>query len=207
MSNTLNDTVALILCGGYSSRMGVDKGLKETNGTPWAQQLHQQLSAIRLTTYLSVRPDQTDAYHQRLPDIPLITDEVLTGINGPLRGILSAHRQFTNKHLLLVPCDMPLLVKGVFALWMKTFQEQGKTVISRTEKRFQPLCGIYHQLGLFQLDELYQQQKLVDQSMHDILDNYLQPYYLDILGDMVAMYQNLNTPQDKGQGFSSYAAL
>ncbi len=176
--------------------MGTDKGLKEADGTPWAQQLYQRLSAIGFTTYFSVRPDQTDAYHQRLPDIPLITDEVLTGINGPLRGILSAHRKFTGQHLLLVPCDMPLLSEDVFALWLKTFQEQGKTVISCTEKCHQPLCGIYHQMGLSYLDELYQQQRLVDQSMHAILDNYLQPDYLDIPAKMKPMYKNFNTPQD-----------
>ncbi|MEO0330913.1 MAG: NTP transferase domain-containing protein, partial [Bacteroidota bacterium] len=95
------------------------------------------------------------------------------------------------------PCDMPLLSEDVFALWLKTFQEQGKAVISRSEKRHQPLCGIYHQSGLSHLDELYQQQRLVDQSMHAILDNYLQPHYLDIPAEMMPMYKNFNTPQDE----------
>ena len=164
---------ALVLCGGLSSRMGTDKGLKEDEGTPWAQQLYSRLSELGISTYLSVRPDQQSGYSRRMPDIPLLVDEVLTEINGPLRGLLSAHRFLPQHHWLLTPCDVPRLGVDVFSYWVSTFQQQHppfEAVISRTEKRLQPVCGIYSQEGLDSLNTLYQQGRLANQSMHSIVE-------------------------------------
>lgn len=180
--------------------MGTDKGLKEEGEIPWAQQLYNHLSKLSVPTYLSVRSDQRAAYSRRMPDIPLITDQVLTGINGPLRGIISAHRAIPQPHLLVVPCDMPRLTARVFDLWIHTFQEQHPphtALVCRTEERLQPLCGIYSQVGLASLDSLYQQSRLTDQSMYGIVENHLDSFFLDVPSEMISLYKNFNTPQDE----------
>ncbi|WKN45247.1 molybdenum cofactor guanylyltransferase [Tunicatimonas pelagia] len=199
MNVSKQDIVALILCGGFSSRMGTDKGLKEEGEIPWAQQLYNQLSELKLPTYLSVRSDQQAAYASRLPDISLITDEVLTGINGPLRGMISAHRVFPQQHLLVAPCDTPRLTAEAFDLWIDTFQQQNQphtAVVCRTGKQMQPLCGIYSQTGLANLDNLYQQGRLTDQSMYAVVEHHLNSFFLDVPNEMISLYKNFNTPQD-----------
>nr|WKN38373.1 molybdenum cofactor guanylyltransferase [Tunicatimonas sp. TK19036] len=195
------DTIsALILCGGLSSRMGTDKGLKEEQGTPWAQQLYNRLSESGITTYLSVRPDQQSSYTRRMPDIPHIVDEVLTEINGPLRGLLSAHRFRPQQHWLLTPCDVPRLSTEVFTYWISTFQQQypqSNAVISHTEQRLQPVCGIYSQEALSTLNTLYQQGRLANQSMHAIVEDNLNSYLMEIPAEMASQYKNFNTPHDE----------
>ncbi|MEQ9443862.1 MAG: molybdenum cofactor guanylyltransferase [Cyclobacteriaceae bacterium] len=191
---------ALVLCGGLSSRMGTDKGLKEDKGTPWAQQLYNRLSELGIQTYLSVRPDQQDSYARRMPDIPLIVDEILTEINGPLRGILSAHRFLPQQHLLLTPCDVPRLGNEVFTYWINTFQQQHPqyaAVISQTAGRLQPVCGIYAQEGLDTLNTLYQQGRLANQSMHSIVEDHLSSYIMEVPSEMTGQYKNFNTPHDE----------
>ncbi len=188
---------ALILCGGLSSRMGTDKGLKEDRGIPWAQLLYNCLSSLNIPTFLSVRLEQQELYSQRLPNIPLVVDGSLKQINGPVRGIISAHRKIPQQHLLVVPCDMPRLNVKAFTLWLEEFRKRYATVISRAEQRIQPLCSIYRNEDLTQLDNLYQQRRLTDQSMNAIVKNHLRAHFLDIPEAIVAQYKNFNTPEDE----------
>ncbi len=197
MNRYSTDISALILCGGLSSRMGADKGLKENNGKPWAQLLNDCLINLSIPTFLSVRPEQQEFYSQRMPNIPLIIDKNLQQINGPVRGMISAHVQIPEQHLLVVPCDMPRLNERSFTLWIEEFRRHQTTVISRTEQRTQPLCGIYRREDITQLSKLYQQRKLNDQSMYAIIENHLRTHFVDVPEAFISQYKNYNTPQDE----------
>ena len=197
MNRSGKDISALILCGGRSTRMGSDKGLKEDQRIPRAQQLYKRLADLNIPAYLSVRSEQIQPYRQRMPGIPLISDDALQDINGPLRGIISAHRKMLHDSLLVVPCDMPLLDEKVFAYWVKEFEQSDATVISRTGTYPQPLCGIYHRTDLAQLDELYQCRELTDRSMNWVTNHILSTHFMDIPEAMIPQFKNINTPQDE----------
>lgn len=98
------DVFGLVLAGGYSRRMGHDKGLLDYHGKPQREYIFEQLKLLCSRVYMSIRPGQEAA----LPEgMPFILDE--NTYRGPFNGLLSAHHQFPNAAWLVVACDLPLM--------------------------------------------------------------------------------------------------
>lgn len=98
--------VGLILCGGYSSRMGSDKGLLITEGKTWVQRRMESLSPFVERSLISVRKEQRHSYSEINSSFEFAED--LYQNQGPISGILSAHLSDTTVDYLVVACDMPL---------------------------------------------------------------------------------------------------
>lgn len=192
--------IAVILSGGRSTRMGEDKGLIQDHGVSWVEKLQHQLRYLGISVYISVNALQQVPYQSRLPAASkLIVDDPLEGVNGPLKGILSAHHMHPQLHILFLPADMPLLNAPVFDLWLKCFDKyypQYHIFISRTAERLQPLCGIYSREGLQILDTLYQKGQLQNQSMHAVTEHPLRSFHITIPDSLVPLFKNFNTPED-----------
>ena len=91
----------LILAGGGSSRMGMDKAELRLQGVSLLQHARELLRSIGAAKIHVVgRPDEPDG----LPD-----DEPL---GGPARAIVSAARRLEGGVILVIPVDMPLLNAG-----------------------------------------------------------------------------------------------
>lgn len=88
----------LILAGGMSTRMGMDKGQIEYHGLPQVDYLLQELSSLGIDTYVSCRPDQYEDY-KRIPD-------AFVGL-GPYGGLLSAFQHDPDAAWLVLACDLP----------------------------------------------------------------------------------------------------
>lgn len=191
--------VAVILSGGRSTRMGEDKGLIQDQGVSWVGKLQHNLNFLEIPAYVSVNALQQESYQQQMPASKLIVDNGLEGVNGPLKGILSAHDILPQHHILFLPSDMPLLDASVFRLWLDNFDQfypQHHIFISRTVDRLQPLCGIYSREGLLMLKSLYQEGKLQNQSMHAITEQILKSYHIVIPDSLIPLFKNYNTPED-----------
>ncbi len=92
---------ALILTGGKSTRMGIDKSTLNYHGMPQHVYLQKTLDCLSIPTYISCREDQRNDF-----DNP-ITDKFV-GL-GPYGAILSAFQEDPNAAWLVVACDLPLL--------------------------------------------------------------------------------------------------
>jgi molybdenum cofactor guanylyltransferase len=108
MENRLRTAVpplrGLVLAGGYSKRMGRDKGLIEYHGKPQREYLADLLAGICVETFISCRPDQVEtipAGYAALPDSFLDL--------GPYSALLSAFRAYPDSAWLVIACDLPLL--------------------------------------------------------------------------------------------------
>lgn len=192
-------TIAVILSGGRSRRMGQDKGLMVSQGVSWVQHLYQTLSALALPVYVSVNAQQQSTYQKTVSPNALIVDSVGDAMNGPLVGLLSAAQQHPQSHILVVPCDMLELSAETFRTWHRTFYEQypaHQVLVCQTSDRLQPLCGIYGQTGLQVLQTLAHQNQLRNRSMHDLLENELRTYRWSVPADMLPQFKNYNTPGD-----------
>lgn len=200
MDNVLQNLVAVILSGGQSRRMGQDKGLLQNDGIAWVKSLQQKLSELSVPVYVSIHAKQRKPYEDVLSAQTLISDnESLTDINGPLKGILSAHQAFPLKHLLFIPCDMPELNADVFRWWIDTFEQQKQpqpVVVCKAEEQLQPLCGIYSHEALKNLHTLYQQGQLQNQSMHAVIEKVLYAHILEVPASLLPHFKNYNTPDD-----------
>ena len=94
---------SLVLAGGASTRMGVDKALLSYHGEPQVRFLARALSRLSDEVCVSVRRDQlTDA---RFDGLKLLPDRD-EGI-GPLEGLLSAFAYAPRAAWLVAAVDMP----------------------------------------------------------------------------------------------------
>ncbi|MDX1545013.1 MAG: NTP transferase domain-containing protein, partial [Christiangramia sp.] len=77
----------LVLAGGKSSRMGMDKGDLKYHGKPQRDHLYEMLQEVCDEVFLSLRKDQEDAVKANFRTIADM-DEV----RGPQNGMQSAHK-------------------------------------------------------------------------------------------------------------------
>lgn len=95
--------IALVLCGGSSSRMGRPKVLVEIQGVPYLERLAQQFHDLHLPMVLSCQPNQFTATYAQVHDMSEYSNA------GPMSGVLSAMHQYPNQDILLLGSDHFLL--------------------------------------------------------------------------------------------------
>ncbi|WP_295769534.1 NTP transferase domain-containing protein [uncultured Mucilaginibacter sp.] len=94
----------LVLAGGKSERMQMDKGSISYFGQSQRLYVHKLLTSFCVNTFISYA---TDGDVQASEQLPVITD-TFAGL-GPIGGILSAFRSRPDAAWLTVACDMPYL--------------------------------------------------------------------------------------------------
>ncbi|MFD1142093.1 NTP transferase domain-containing protein [Larkinella insperata] len=98
--------LGLVLVGGRSTRMGVDKSRINYHGKPQFEYLHDLLAAYCEDVFLSVNAEQADQFANSR--FKLLVDQ--SPVAGPLAGILTAFQRQSAQHAwLVVVCDLPLL--------------------------------------------------------------------------------------------------
>lgn len=118
LSHSLLRLNAGLLVGGKSSRMGRSKALLEINGETLAERSHKTLSRIADRTLLlgsTILPGPLRGV-DRLPDI--------SGIKGPLAGMLSAFRWDPACAWIISSVDMPLMHKRAWE-WLLSQRRPG----------------------------------------------------------------------------------
>ena len=153
MAHPLNLST-LLLAGGQGSRLGgIDKGLVSFDGEPVAARLSGLLAQHGNEVLISCNrnADQYRQWADRLvhdpqPDYP-----------GPLLGILSAMRVASGTHLLVVPCDMPLLDAPLLQALIDLASEHPKQAIAlQSGDQLQPLICILPLALLGALEQAWQ---------------------------------------------------
>jgi molybdopterin-guanine dinucleotide biosynthesis protein A len=94
----------LVLAGGQSLRMGVDKGAINWYGKEQRYHMVDLLKAYCDDVFISCRADQKQEIGDDYKTLP----DTFTGL-GPFGAILSAFREKPDSAWLVVACDMPLL--------------------------------------------------------------------------------------------------
>jgi molybdopterin-guanine dinucleotide biosynthesis protein A len=96
----------LVLAGGKSVRMGLDKGMMMWHGKPQRYYMADMLAQLCDEVYISCREEQVAdiaAPYNTLTDNPLYAG------SGPTAAILSAFELYPDSNWLVVACDLPLL--------------------------------------------------------------------------------------------------
>ena len=90
----------LILAGGHSKRMGMDKALINYHGMPQYQYLHDLMHQFTPEVFLSCR-------HEQVFDTPIPRIEDQYENLGPLAGVLSAFKTDATCAWWVIACDLP----------------------------------------------------------------------------------------------------
>lgn len=184
----------LVLCGGQSSRMGQDKGLLTMQALTWAERACRQLAAIAGTVAISVNHTQITAYREALPHELLADNDSLT-VQGPLKGLFTAHLQWPEEDWLILACDMIYMEAPPLQQLVSYFdQQQPEAVIYTSAQGLEPLCGIYSAAALKRLLTFYLQGKGRKYSMQYALTQ-LTFVALPLPAAWQPYFANMNTPE------------
>lgn len=165
--------IGAILCGGQSSRMGTDKGLLLSEKNTWARIAFDKLQALLSLTVVSVNEQQFLLYNNLFTENLLVPDDAAIHIGGPLCGILSIHKKYPGRDILVLACDMPLMHVDVLKELMHQYNrgiENKQAIVFINQNEAEPLCGIYKAAGLASIYTLYETNELGRHSMKHALE-------------------------------------
>lgn len=183
------NTSAVILAGGRSSRMGgEDKGLILFNGKPMIAHVIEVL-ASRVDHIIINANRNVERYSQF--GYPVISDETQE-FDGPLAGFLAAMRAVTTPEVLLAPCDSPLLSTELIDRLVAEKQRSGADIaVAHDGKRLQPVYALlsvsledslvaFLASGDRKIDRWYPQHTVIEVDCSDIPEAFV----------------NVNTPEE-----------
>lgn len=128
----------LVLSGGKSIRMGINKGLIDYNGIGQAEYIAELLSKVCSKTFLST----SDSDHKS-NGFSSISD--LYPDKGPLGGIISAFEYDNNVAWLTIPCDLPFLNADTiqFLIESRNANKEATCFINDQSQSLHPLVTIW----------------------------------------------------------------
>lgn len=126
-----------ILAGGQAVRLGgVDKGLVSFRHKPLIAHVSSVMRPLIETLYISCNRNNDE--YQPYAD-HLVHDQQM-GYPGPLHGVLSILFKSEASHILLCPCDTPLITEKELGTLIKTAQQNPDAIVmAKTEDGPQPL--------------------------------------------------------------------
>jgi len=184
-----NKISGLILAGGLSKRMnGEFKALIQLDNIPLIAQVTSRLNPQVDELLISANQD----HQQLLQYSNKVFSDSMEGHLGPLAGILTAFEKMQYDHLLVVPCDSPLLPLNLAAkLLMACIKQDAKVSVAHDGEHLQPIfCLLHHSLK----DSLQQYLSSGERR----LGKWLQQNHaisVDFSEQKRAFY-NINQPQD-----------
>jgi len=180
----------MLLVGGKSSRMGVDKATLGLGGEPlWQRQLRILRDLCPESLWISAQlvPPWCPADFQVVLDQP--------PSRGPLSGVTAGLRCLQTSHLLVLAIDLPRIRPDhLFKLCQLT--GPGCGVIPRNGDRLEPLCAIYPRAALALSEECLRGRGASLQEFGRKLQLCSQAKFYDLAPKEKRMYLNMNTPAD-----------
>lgn len=178
---------AVILAGGQSRRMGINKANLKIEGMTFLEKLAKELGGFE-ELLVSVE----DAAKHGDISLPLVSD--IYPDHGPMGGIYSALIGCESDALLAVNCDMPLFRREFGEYLAAQLDSESDAVVPVTDGRLHPLCAIYRKncadvFAFFMADG--------DLKMLDAL-RMIKTKYVDIADGrfIEALKKNINTPEE-----------
>jgi molybdopterin-guanine dinucleotide biosynthesis protein A len=196
ITNTIQMT-GVVLCGGQSMRMGIDKGLinSETDAKVWAKIARDKFSKVSISSFLSINESQTKNYLLHFKEDELIVDNPNLKVQGPLLGLLSIHLKYPDQDLMVIACDMINMKELVLKELSDSFNSSKTEAIVFRGERVEPLCGIYSSQGLSKIYNAHRQNEMSNNSLMHALEK-LKTSYIPIPKEWNAFFKNFNCKED-----------
>ena len=184
-----NNLYGLVLAGGFSKRMGVDKGTLDYHGLPQRDHVSNLLKPFCEKVFLSLRKAQ--AFKIKHNKYNILVDQF--GSTSPIAGILTAHLSNPSATWFVMACDLPKVGQKELQYLFKNRNKAAlATVFSNpVDELPEPMLGIWEAHGLVKLLDFY---KNGNQSPRQFLKNN----NVEILESPTnALLFNVNTPEEK----------
>ena len=151
---------AIIMAGGDSSRMGIDKSMLPIKGKPLIKTICEQLRGSFDEIFISANEVDKFAFL----GFEVVPDKVPE--QGPLMGIASALEVSSNELNFVVACDIPKInMACVNRMLNKAIESQADIVIPAIgEEKYEPLFAIYRKTALESINKALSsgKRKIID---------------------------------------------
>jgi molybdopterin-guanine dinucleotide biosynthesis protein A len=142
---------AIIMAGGDSCRMGIDKSMLPVAGRPMIETIVRQLR--RCFTQIIISANEVDKYS--FLSLQVVPDRVID--QGPLMGIASALAASDNEVNFVVACDIPYINLGFVREMLTEAEEADADIVVPTHKgtdeKYEPLFAVYCKSALGAINE------------------------------------------------------
>ena len=180
----------IVLVGGQSSRLGMDKSFINVNGQSLIEHIVAKLTRLSDDVIIVTNsPDEYDDLEARL------VGDIYPG-KGALGGIYSGLRAAANAYSLVVACDMPFLDLNLLR-YMIILAREHDVVIPRIGGLPEPLHAIYSKSCLEPIDRLLARGglKIID-FFSEVRVRYVEEGEVAIFDPQHLSFFNVNTPSD-----------
>ena len=132
---------AVVLCGGQSSRLGVNKQELVFNGKTFLETI---VAALASVTQRIVLVGNVDPTKHQLPDSVVVLQDELEG-KGPIEGIRVGLRSLVEdcQYAFVSSCDVPLLTGDVVRFLFTQLDYRDAIVPTKGDRRY-GMTAIYH---------------------------------------------------------------
>jgi molybdopterin-guanine dinucleotide biosynthesis protein A len=139
----VSDLYGIVICGGKSSRMGMDKAMLDYHGKAQCYYVYEMLSMFCEKVLISCTEQQAermDVGYETLTDLSYYSDI------GPMGGLLTALTSYSHQKFLVIGCDYPFLNKEELADFLQCCDHEtvAAAFYNKKENLYEPLLAYYH---------------------------------------------------------------
>ena len=139
---------AIIMAGGDSSRMAMDKSVLAINGKPIVEIIAEQLR----TSFSQILISANDAEKFAFLGLQIVPDRIQG--QGPLMGIASALEASANDVNFVVACDIPHIDLAYVRKMLSLAKEADIVIPTTGDKEYEPLFAVYNKSALEAINEV-----------------------------------------------------
>ncbi|MFZ7101684.1 MAG: molybdenum cofactor guanylyltransferase [Peptococcaceae bacterium] len=180
----LQELGLIILAGGKSSRMGMDKALLELGELTLIERIVNKGRTYGFPEIIVVA-NETEKYS--LHGVKMVKDRY-EGY-GPLAGIHSGLKSSGFAYNFVMPCDMPFFSFEIIDK-LKTHQEGYQVIVPTMAEKFQPLAALYSRECIPYIEYLLEKNISKISRLYELVPTC----HVELEED--SNFFNVNTPED-----------
>ncbi|MGB9696515.1 MAG: molybdenum cofactor guanylyltransferase [Ignavibacteria bacterium] len=181
----------IILAGGKSSRMGVNKAFLYIDGEMIISRVVKMMNL--LFKNLMIITNTLQEYE--FLGLPVFED--IYKEKGPLGGIHSGLTHSKTENNFVLSCDMPFMTIEMID-YIINYKTQSPVVFCKAAGYMQPLAGVYSRSIIPQMERFFLDRSITDNSFHQFLkevdSEIINPESLPFYDDKI--FYNVNCPED-----------
>ncbi len=198
---TVPDLTGIVLAGGQSRRMGMNKAFVEVDGVPMIQRVLNALTAC--CAQVLVVTKEPEAY--RHLGVRAVADE--QPVQTPLAGVCSGLRATATPWAFLAACDLPFLSSEAVRL-LAELADGFEAAAPRVEGRWHPLHAVYSSAALPALErQLASGERRMITALEGLHVRAVSVDELARADPTLRTLDNINTATERGRASSSSTGI
>lgn len=173
---------AVVLAGGQSRRMGMDKGFLNVDGRPLVQHIASQLCSVFPEVIIAA--DSAERFS--FLGLPIVCDAEPG--QGPMGGMSAALAICGNPWVACIPCDTPDVPLEALAVLAEHATDDVQAVVPKNGEYLEPLFALYRRDTVPVMERLLHEGRRSLLRLIDKVESAIIPMDLALT--------NLNTPED-----------